>query len=98
MRWQAVIILFALAFTITVPPFCRISINYDHDDGPVLVTVNVCHAAAPALSPNGDMPCVHECPSPQAPVIVVETFEPAATVRFPVLLSFRYDRPPKARA
>lgn len=98
MRWQAVIVLFALAFTIAVPPFCRISIDRDHDDRPVLVTVNVCHAAAPALSSNGDMPCVHECPCTHPPVIIVESFEPAAAVFSPVLLSFRYDRPPKARA
>ena len=58
MKWCALILLGALLLTAAIPPTLVVSL--DQDTHAVLATLDVCHSASPAISSNGDMPCVHE--------------------------------------
>jgi hypothetical protein len=94
MKWQALIVLLAISLSIVVPsslPFLS-----DHGAMAAIGTLDVCHSAIPALSSNGDMPCMSECPCRPLPlelykiaVIVNPLFKPSA-------LSFQDELPPKA--
>ncbi len=94
MRWQAVIILIALAFTIIVPPSFTLIVN--HAGQPVLGALDVCHSAVPALSSNGHMPCLSECPCKQIPALSVAYSEESDPLFTAFLIISRTDRPPRA--
>ncbi|HAS53475.1 MAG: hypothetical protein A2X56_14805 [Nitrospirae bacterium GWC2_57_13] len=93
MRWKAVIVLAALALTIAIPPSLQIVI--DDDSAPLLITLNVCHTAVPALSSSGDMPCVPECPCRHCPSLIVEFFRLNEPIYILTPFSDRHYRPPK---
>lgn len=62
----------------------------------LFVGLDVCHSAAPALSSNGDMPCVHAIPNSVDPIVSMSTnasFHPIFS--YPILSS-RTERPPQA--
>jgi len=60
MRWQAIIVLLVVALAVIVPP--SLSIDFHCDALPALGALDVCHSATPALSSNGDMPCLSAAP------------------------------------
>ncbi len=94
MKCQAVLILFSIVLGIIIPPVMpAFSGNGNHA---VLGTLDVCHSAMPALSSNGDMPCMNECPCMHPPLeqsaaaaITVIPFKPSLFVSLD-------ERPPKA--
>lgn len=94
MRRLAVIILLAIAFSMVIPP--TISLTIDDGGKAMIGALNVCSPATPALSSNGEMPCVNECR--------FDPFSPAGTEGLQIsnspLLSFFFasqdERPPKA--
>lgn len=94
MRWQAVILLIALALTAALPP--SLAFAPDSDEQPSLGTLNVCHSAAPALSSNGDMPCVNECPCRHVPAVSVALTKPNVPLFPEFLLISGNERPPQA--
>ena len=59
MKWVSVILLIVLTFAVLAPlsPFSLIII--DRQEQPLLGNLDVCNSAAPALSSNGEMPCVN---------------------------------------
>lgn len=63
---------------------------------PVLGNLDVCHHAAPALSSQGDMPCVGSCTCTNVPTVVVATVVQPTPLLFCYLLPSKNDRPPQA--
>jgi hypothetical protein len=93
MKWQAFIVLLALGISIAVPP--SFSVPGEHGNQMMIANVNVCHPAAPALSANGNMPCVHQCACNHRHLVqdkIVEIINPRIK---PLLIAFQDERPPK---
>jgi hypothetical protein len=93
MKCQAAIILLAIVLSIVVPPSLPLTIL--HGGQAEIGTLDVCHSTTPALSSNGDMPCMSESPYkplplPQNVVAVIENpqFKP-------FFIAFQDERPPK---
>jgi hypothetical protein len=93
MKWQAVVILFAIAVSIAVPP--SLSLTVVHDKQAAIGVLDVCHSAAPALFSNGDMPGVGECSCHPVYQTLKKTAEPANSLFKPLLFAFQEERPPK---
>jgi hypothetical protein len=94
MRWQSIIVILAITLGILVPPALPIMVSQGgHAE---IGTLDVCHSATPALSSNGDMPCINsgiDLPLPQGLVKV----SAVATPRFkPFCIAFQDERPPKS--
>lgn len=93
MKWKAIIVLLAIALSIIVPPSLSLTIA---DGGHAVIgTLDVCHSATPALSSNGDMPCVNECPSYPFPLALHKASEIVNPSNKPLLIAFQDERPPK---
>ncbi len=93
MRSVSLIVLLAVAFGVIVPPLIPMAA---HDESPMIGNIDICNSGVPALSSNGEMPCMNECPCKQGlvPVIVyAEKIDPLFTH---FLLASRNERPPKA--
>jgi hypothetical protein len=94
MKWQVIIVLLALALSIVAPPVLPILVAQDGQAE--IGTLDLCRSATPALSSNGDMPCINvgtNLPLPQGAVKV----SAAATPLFkPFNLAFQDERPPKS--
>jgi hypothetical protein len=93
MKWQAVIVLLAIGFSIAVPP-CFL-VPGDHGNHAMIGNLDVCHTATPALSANGNMPCVHQSPCNPMPLVqdkISKTTDPHIK---PLLIAFQDERPPK---
>ena len=93
MRWQTVIVLIAVAFTIVAPHSFAIAVG--HDQEPVLGMLDVCHSAAPALASNGEMPCMNECPCRHVPASPVAYNKQTNPLFSEFLLITRNERPPQ---
>ncbi len=94
MRWQAFIILAAIVLSIAGPP--TLILTGVHDSRTEIGTLDVCHSSAPALSSNGEMPCVNECTfnaHPLAPSMVSEISNSPCK---PFYIAFQDERPPKS--
>lgn len=95
MKWVSVMILVILAFTVLAPrsPF---SLILDRQEQPLFGNLDVCNSAAPALSSNGDMPCVNIHPS-QLPLYlslsISDSLHPLFTE---VVFTAPNEHPPKA--
>lgn len=92
MRWQAIIILVVVLLGIVVPP----SLPFTTGNEQAIGSLDICHDAAPALSSNGDMPCINECsscPLPLARYAVLESVNPSVK---PLFIASQDERPPKA--
>ncbi len=93
MRWQAITVLLAIMLSIVVPPSLPMMII--HDGHASIGTLDVCHSSTPALSANGDMPCMGECLCRSLPLTktgVVEIVNPPFK---PFFIAFQDERPPK---
>lgn len=93
MKWQALIVLLAIAFSIAVPP----SLPFVSDRGAMAAigTLDVCHSAAPALSSNGDIPCMGECAGLSFLFALNNAAEIAVPLLQPFSIVFQDERPPK---
>jgi len=93
MKWQACIVLLAIALSIVLPP----SLPFLSDRGAMAAigTLDVCHSATPALSSNGDMPCLNHCASLPLPFEQKTVAEIARSLFQPFFIAFQDERPPK---
>ncbi len=94
MKWQAVIVLLAIGISIAVPP--SFSVPGDHGKHAMIGNLDVCHQAVPALSANGNMPCLHQCLYGHLPVVQDKTAEIVNIRIKPLLIAFQDERPPKS--
>jgi hypothetical protein len=93
MKWQALIVLLAIALSIVVQP----SLPYLPDRGAMatIVALDVCHSVTPALSSNNNMPCVNECPCRQLLLAQSKNAEIITPPFKPLLIAVEDERPPK---
>jgi hypothetical protein len=94
MKWFAVIVLFAISLGVAVPPSLPIAAVRGGEAE--LGVLDLCHAGTPALSSNGDMPCMNGCPCRLPAPALYETAGILVTPRKPLLLTYQDERPPKA--
>jgi hypothetical protein len=94
MRWQAVIVLVAIAVSIVVPPSLPRTIA--HDVKSTIGTLNVCPSATPALSSNGEMPCINAVPCTHNPALYVAFCKSTDLVFTQLFLLKQNEHPPKA--
>jgi hypothetical protein len=92
MRWRAVIVLLAITFSIIVPPSLTLA---GHGGQAAIGTLDVCHSAIPALSSNGEMPCLNECSNSLLPLALQEVIHIVSLPDKPVFIAFQDERPPK---
>jgi hypothetical protein len=93
MKWQAVIVLLAIALGVAAPPSLPLSAVGGEAE---LGILDLCHAGTPALSSNGDMPCMNECPCRPAPPALYCDSEIIVTPCKPLFIAYQDERPPKA--
>ena len=93
MRLQTIIILLAIALSIVVPPSLPFAIS--HGGQSLIGTLDVCHSAIPALSSNGEMPCLNECSNSPLPLALQEVVHIVSLPDKPVFIAFQDERPPK---
>ncbi len=94
MKWQAAIVLLAIALTILAPP--ALPLVTAHGQAAQIGTLDVCHSATPALAANGEMPCITTMVSIHRPVMFIAIA--ASQKPFFLLSLFNVDteHPPKA--
>jgi len=93
MRFSAIIVLIALSLTVLAPPSFALTIH--GDKAPVLGILDVCHTATPALSSNGEMPCVHVSVSLSLPLALNKVTEIVNPPFHPFHIAFQDELPPK---
>ncbi len=94
MKWQAIIVLMAIALGIMLPP--AVPLVSDTGARASIGMLDVCHASVPALSCGGEMPCVGECPCLPSPLALTAIFQAVDPSLKPSLIPFQDERPPKA--
>jgi hypothetical protein len=92
MRWCAVIVLLAITLSIIVPPTLTPA---GHGGQAVIGILDVCHTAIPALSSNGEMPCLNECSNSLLPLALQEVVPIVTLPEKPYFIAFQDERPPK---
>ncbi len=93
MKWMAVIVLLAIALSIVIPPSLSMMIA---DKGHSRIgTLDVCHSAAPALSSDGDMPCMNETVCRPLRLAVYEVSRISSPRCKSLFIAFQEERPPK---
>jgi len=93
MKWQAIIVLLTIAFSIVVPP--SLSLTLAQDGQAAIGILDVCHSTTPALSSQGDMPCMNERPIKPLPLAQTHSAFVANTPFKPYVTAFQDERPPK---
>jgi hypothetical protein len=94
MKWQSIIVLLAIALSIVVPP--TLPIMAAQGGQAEIGTLDVCHSATPALSSNGEMPCINECMNRPLPPGLSKVPAVAAPRFTPFCIAFQDERPPKS--
>ena len=93
MRLKALIVLLAIAFSIVGPPTLSLTLS-DHGHA-AIGTLDVCNSSTPALSAQGDMPCLNECTSNPFSFALYKASEIINPPCKPLLIAFQDERPPK---
>lgn len=93
MKWQAVIVLLAIALTIAIPP--SLFPTCSHAGHAMIGSLDICHSATPALSSSGSMPWIQESPCHPLPLLLQETSEIVNPLFKPVITAFQDEHPPK---
>lgn len=93
MKVQAVIVLLAIMLGIFIPPSLPLIVS--HDGHSTIGILDVCHQSTPALSSNGDMPCLTECVSHHLPLAQHNVAAIANPCFKPLLLALQDERPPQ---
>jgi hypothetical protein len=94
MKWQSLIILLAIALSIVAPP--SLPFLPAHGAMSSVGMPDVCHAAMPALSSHGDMPCMNERPSLLLPLAQSNSVEVIISSLKPLFIFFQDERPPQS--
>lgn len=96
MKWATVMLLLVLAFTVLTPVSSfSLFIAAEHGDE-ALATLDVCHSAAPALSSNGEMPCLQMTAMSIIPAVFITFHETAHPVFTELILTTRNEQPPQS--
>ena len=96
MRWQAVIVLTAIALSIVIPP--TLILTGVHGVQTAIGTLDVCHSATPALSSNGNMPCLDVCSNHPLPLALQGVTQIAALQDKSVIIAVQDEHPPQLLA
>jgi hypothetical protein len=94
MKLQALIVLLAIGIGILIPPTLPMFVC--HAGQSSIGTLDVCHSAVPALSSNGDMPCVNACPCLPRPLVLAENVHMQRSSIQPLIIIQNHERPPEA--
>jgi hypothetical protein len=94
MKWQAIIILLAIALSIVVPS----SLPFLSDQGAMAAigTLDICHSSTPALSSTGDMPCISGSSCNPLPLALEDTIKIVPLLSKPYFIANQDERPPKS--
>jgi hypothetical protein len=93
MRWQALIVLIVIIVSIVSSP--SLPQTFAKEGKSVIGILNVCHSATPALSSNGDMPCVTEYSCSHVPTPSVASSESPHSFLTQMLFPNLNEHPPK---
>ena len=94
MKWQAIIVLLAIALTVLAPPSLPLLVaRGGHAE---IGALDVCHQATPALTSTGDMPCINSAPTVHRPVSFVTLSASQKPFFLQSLFTFDREHPPKA--
>lgn len=94
MRWQAVIVLIAIVFSIVAP--ISLPLNAARGGEFTIGTLNICHSATPSLASSSQMPCVNACHRRLIPLPSIEYGTNMDIVLTQMLCPKRHEHPPKA--
>jgi hypothetical protein len=94
MKWNVAIVLFVILIGIVVPPSLPLITATGVQAS--LGELDVCHSAAPALSSNGEMPCVHINPSKLPMPLSMTTSDSFHPLFTEVVFIAPNEQPPKA--
>ena len=95
MRWQTIIVLLAITLSIVIPA----SLPLIGRGGQTAIgTLDVCHSATPALSSNGEMPCLNEYSSSPLPLALQEIIRVVSLLDTSAFIVLQDERPPKRPA
>jgi hypothetical protein len=94
MRWQSLIMLIAIAVSTAASPSLPLTIVCDREA--MIGMLNVSNSVTPALSSNGDMPCVNERPRSRVLFLFVTSRESPQFFLIPMLMPKMNEHPPKA--
>jgi hypothetical protein len=95
MKGTAYIVIIAITIA-ALSPITLLTVPVNHAGQPVLGDLNVCRSSTPALSSNGDMPCVNVSPCPQAPPLSIAIFHPSVSRVTLHVMSSEVEQPPRA--
>jgi hypothetical protein len=95
MRSVSVILLVVLAFTVFAP-MTSYTLMVVNDGRAFLGTLDVCHSAAPALSSNGEMPCVPIAVHSAIPSLSMMNLEPGNPLFTELILTTCNEHPPRS--
>lgn len=95
MKPVSCILLVVLLLT-ALSPLSALTFPVKGHEEPVLGTLDVCRSASPALSSNGSMPCMSECPATHVPAQIVAVAQCCIPLFSQFLLPSQNDRPPQA--
>ena len=95
MKPTAYLLLIVLAFTV-VAPMTSFTFIGRSDGGTFLGELDVCHSAAPALSANGEMPCVGMTSGIVLPSFSIAISAPVQPVFTELILSGSTEHPPQS--
>ena len=93
-KWNALIVLLALALSVVAPPSLPWLANPGGESE--IGTLDLCHSTAPGLSAGIDMPCISECPGHYAPLAIPSPHEVPSVALKSLLIAFQDERPPQA--
>lgn len=68
MKWQAIIVLLAITFSIFVAP--SMPLTAYHGRQVAIGTLDICHSSDPVLSVNGHMPVLNQSPFVVLPLVL----------------------------
>ena len=94
MKWVSIIVIIAVAIWVALPP--SLTVTFAQDAQAAIVVLDVCHPAAPALSSNGDMPCMKEGSYLPLPPARAKVHAAVNSPLNPVSIVFQDERPPEA--
>jgi hypothetical protein len=95
MKWVTFILLVVLTLTV-LAPLSPITLIIDRQEQPLLGNLDVCNSAAPALSSNGEMPCVNITASTLPFSLSITTSDQFHPLFTEVVFTAPNEQPPKA--
>lgn len=96
MKWATIMLLLVLAFTVLTPVSSFSLFIAPEHGSEVFADLDVCHSAAPALSSNGEIPCLHMTATSIIPVEFVAFHETTYPVFAELILATRNEQPPQS--